>query len=210
MIFDVLITRLRTWFNTDPGSEFDPDNTLTALADNRRPAPARMTTPDEHAPLYAAYAAARRRATEVGYEYDLDAPTIDDSVIQAAIDAYEKAKTGRTAVTPRPAAPTRADLIEEVDDLNPIPYTHINLAVPDRSRALGSWLRHVGDHTAYRRDRRGTYNVALPREIANEIENLLIHIEGTNRATGTNINALRRILSDAIQAADDTTWRIER
>lgn len=50
---------------------------------------ARMTTPAERAPLYAAYAAARARGEEIGYRCE------DDSIIQSAVRAYETAEMAR-------------------------------------------------------------------------------------------------------------------
>src|SRR6185312_6788851 len=132
-----LITRLRVWFDTNPNSE------------NTRPVGARMTTPAERAPLHAAYAAAR--------QYERDNPGAeftDDGIIQAAVNAYEKTKTGGTAVTPRP---TPGAVTVGGSNHGNI-ATHVTLPAPDRAGVLGPWLRHVGDHTAYRSDRRGTYD----------------------------------------------------
>lgn len=58
-------------------------------ADRPRPRPARMTTPAERAPLYAAYAAARSKGEEIGYRCE------DDSIIQAAVKAYETVEMAR-------------------------------------------------------------------------------------------------------------------
>ena len=54
-----------------------------------RPAPARVTTPAERAPLYAAYDAARARSEQIGYRCE------DDSIIQHAVRAYETAEIAR-------------------------------------------------------------------------------------------------------------------
>lgn len=48
-------------------------------------------------------------------------------------------------------------------------------------------------------------HVTLNREVANQIENLLIAVEGTNKHTGTRINWLRRTLSQAITDTDRKT-----
>lgn len=71
------------------------------------------------------------------------------------------------------------------------------------SRVLGRWADGVSPHylmsLVTQPDRPA---VTISREAANQIENLLIDIEGTNKHTGTRINALRRILSDGIQHTD--------
>jgi hypothetical protein len=54
-----------------------------------RPAPARVTTAAERAPLYAAYAAARAKADELGVDRE------DDAIIQAAVKAYETEEIAR-------------------------------------------------------------------------------------------------------------------
>lgn len=65
------------------------DLTRTEPIEPRRPKPARITTPAERAPLYAAYAAARQRGLEIGAQCD------DDSIIQYAVKAYETAEMAR-------------------------------------------------------------------------------------------------------------------
>ncbi len=63
--------------------------TRTGPIEAKRPAPARITTPAERAPLYAAYAAARARGAQIGAQCD------DDSIIQYAVRAYETAEMAR-------------------------------------------------------------------------------------------------------------------
>lgn len=58
-----------------------------------KPAPARLTSPEERAALHAAYAEGRRRGDEIGY------PCPDDSIIQYAVRAYDEAKYGTRALT---------------------------------------------------------------------------------------------------------------
>lgn len=86
-----------------------------------RPAPARVTTPAERAPLYAAYAAARAKAAEVGADYH------DDGIVQAAVKAYETeeiARLRREVETLRDVArgnkrhvAEQAAIIQRVEDL---------------------------------------------------------------------------------------------
>jgi hypothetical protein len=73
------------------------------------------------------------------------------------------------------------------------------------SRIPGRWADGVNDHYRMSITPVDAPRVSLPREVANQIETLLIDIEGTNKHTGTRINALRRILSDAISNTDRRT-----
>jgi hypothetical protein len=57
-----------------------------------RPQPARLTSPEERAPLYAAYAAGRERGERIGYHCP------DDSIIQYAVRAYDREKYGTEAL----------------------------------------------------------------------------------------------------------------
>ncbi|GAA0495072.1 hypothetical protein Ade02nite_19250 [Paractinoplanes deccanensis] len=57
-----------------------------------KPDPARITTPEERAPLYAAYKASRDRGDEIGYRCP------DDSIVQYAVRAYDRAKYGTEAL----------------------------------------------------------------------------------------------------------------
>lgn len=57
-----------------------------------KPKPARMTSPEERAPLYAAYAASRERGEEIGFQCP------DDSIVQYAVRAYDEAKYGTEAL----------------------------------------------------------------------------------------------------------------
>jgi hypothetical protein len=54
----------------------------------------RLTTPEERAPLYAAYQAARNEAEEVGGSFT------DDSIIQAAVKAYAAELTAQGRLLP--------------------------------------------------------------------------------------------------------------
>jgi hypothetical protein len=63
--------------------------TRTGPIEPKRPAPARITTPAERAPLYVAYAAGRARGAQIGAQCD------DDSIIQYAVKAYETAEMAR-------------------------------------------------------------------------------------------------------------------
>lgn len=57
-----------------------------------KPKAARMTSPEERAPLYAGYAASRQRGEDIGYRCE------DDSIIQYAIRAYDREKYGTEAL----------------------------------------------------------------------------------------------------------------
>ena len=72
-----LAKRIRSWLTGRPSQT------------QVRPAAARLTTPAERAPLYAAYAAARAREQEIGGFCD------DDSIIQYAVKAYKTAEMAR-------------------------------------------------------------------------------------------------------------------
>lgn len=62
------------------------------MRSNDKAQPARMTSPEERAPLYAAYAEARRRGDEIGFCCP------DDSIVQYAIHAYDREKYGTEAL----------------------------------------------------------------------------------------------------------------
>jgi hypothetical protein len=57
-----------------------------------KPQPARITTAEERAPLYAAYTAGRARGEDIGYRCP------DDSIIQYAVRAYDREKYGTEAL----------------------------------------------------------------------------------------------------------------
>lgn len=63
--------------------------TRTGPIQDARPKAARVTTPAERAPLYAAYRAARQEARQAGVAYQ------DDGIVQAAVKAYETAEMAR-------------------------------------------------------------------------------------------------------------------
>lgn len=151
-----------------------------------RPAPARVTTRAERAPLYAAYAAARSHAAQHRYR------DWDDTMILLAVEAYEKTLSGGSCVAPI------SDRLDVLHGDKPIDLLS------------DSWKYGTGHptHVAYRQHLAptGGPDVTLPREVANRIENLLIAVERTHGDTGTVVNALRRILSDAIDETDHNTW----
>jgi hypothetical protein len=169
-----LAERFRAWLHPGPPAA--------------RPAPARVTTAAERAPLYAAYAAARAYAAMTSNPY------YDDATVRIAVTAYEKELSGGNCVSPIPSRPGST----------PDPgFTALNLLGP-------IWTRPTGmSHTAYRDylAPTGGPDVTLPREVANRIETLLIDLEESSRDTGTVVNALRRILSDAIERTDGDSGR---
>ncbi len=57
-----------------------------------KPAPARITSPEERAPLYAAYKASRDRGEQIGYHCP------DDSIVRYAVRAYDREKYGTEAL----------------------------------------------------------------------------------------------------------------
>jgi hypothetical protein len=86
------------------------DLTRTEPIEPRRPEPARITTSSERAPLYAAYAAARQRSKEIGYQCE------DDSIIQYAVKAYETAEMARLRAQVSEAFAVAAEMTENSQD----------------------------------------------------------------------------------------------
>lgn len=62
------------------------------MPNSQKPKPARITSTEERTPLYAAYAAGRARGEDIGHRCP------DDSIIQYAVRAYDRAKYGTEAL----------------------------------------------------------------------------------------------------------------
>ena len=106
-------------------------------ADRPRPKPARITTPAERAPLYAAYAAARARGEQIGAQCD------DDSIVQYAVNAYETAEMGRLRAQVAEALTVADEMAENSQD--PLTTAYAN-QLRDRVRRAGpATAPHAGE-----------------------------------------------------------------